>query len=108
MHCTCVTILLYDGGSHLTNGSLISQDTGKLLKKPWLHEGNTTGKAVSLFGSAMMLAQVVVGLFMGTLIDVFGTPRVVIVAAFIGVSLAGLSALFVRTKRVVGLSIPPP
>ena len=76
------------------------QESGILLSKPWTDESDTKGKAVSFLGTSVCLAQLCVALFMGPLINTFGTLNVVMVAAAVGVVLAMISCCYVVTKDV--------
>ena len=74
------------------------QDSGLLLRKPWLRESDTKGKAVAFILIAGGLSQLVLGLSMGFIISAFGTTRVVLVVALIGECFAAISSMFLTTK----------
>ena len=71
---------------------------GLLLRKPWLRESDTKGKAVAFILIASSLSQLVLGLSMGFIISAFDTTRVVMVVTLIGECFATISALFLITK----------
>ena len=74
------------------------QDSGLLLRKPWLRESDTKGKAVAFILMGVSLSQLVLGLSMGFIISAFGTTRIVLVVALLGECFATVSALFLTTK----------
>jgi len=76
------------------------QESGILLSKPWTDESDTKGKAVSLLGTSVCLAQLCVALLVGPLINMSGTLNVVMVATCVGVVLATVSCCNVVTKDV--------
>ena len=74
------------------------QDSGLLIRKPWLRESDTKGKAVAFLLTAGGVPQLILGLSMGFIISAFGTTRVILVVALIGECFATISALFLTTK----------
>ena len=73
------------------------QDSGLLLRKPWVRESDTKGKAVAFLLIAGGLPQLILGSCLGFIISAFGT-RVVLVVALLGECFATISALFLTTK----------
>ena len=71
---------------------------GLLLRKPWLRESDTKGKAVAFILIASGVPQLILGPCLGFIISMFGTTRVVLVVALIGECFATISALFLITK----------
>ena len=72
-----------------------------LLKRTWPNESETKGKAVSFLMMAMLAAQFILAVGMGTLIQIVGSSRVIMSVAFLGECLAGVSAFFVTMKQDV-------
>ncbi len=81
------------------------KDTGTLLDRPWPHQSDIKGKAVSLICSSMLLAQITDALFVGALIDMFGSSSVMLVVIFAACGLGAVAAMFVRTSRQASLSV---
>ena len=86
-----IRIIFYTLSFHL-------QDSGLLLRKPWVRESDTKGKAVAFILIAGGLPQLILGSCLGFIIGGFGTTRVVLVVAFLGECFATISALFLTTK----------
>ena len=74
------------------------QDAGLLLRKPWLRESDTKGKAVAFIMIGIALPQLILGSSLGFIISAFGTTRIVLVVALLGECVATISALFLTTK----------
>ena len=74
------------------------QDSGLLLRKPWLRESDTKGKAVAFILIAGGVPQLILGSCLGFIISAFGTTRVVLVVALIGECFAAISSMFLTTK----------
>ena len=74
------------------------QDAGLLLRKPWLRESDTKGKAVAFIMIGMALSQLILGSSLGFIISALGSTRVVLAVALIGECFAAISALFLTTK----------
>lgn len=60
-----------------------SQERGILLKETWPHDSDVTGRAVSLMGMATFLAQFLVAMCLGSLIDWFGLQVVMVVGVLV-------------------------
>ena len=86
----CYCIILYI--------CIYMQDSGLLLRKPWVRESDTKGKAVAFILIAGGLPQLILGSCLGFIISAFGTTRVVLVVALLGECFATVSALFLATK----------
>lgn len=75
------------------------QESGILLSQPWTEESDTIGKAVSFFEIGIYLAQLLVALFLGPLINMFETTNTVMVVSCVGMVLATLCCWNVVTKE---------
>ncbi len=75
------------------------KDTGKLLGKPWPHRSDLKGKAISLICCSAHLAQIIVALCIGALIDMIGSSSVLLVVLFAACGLGVVASMFVRTSR---------
>lgn len=74
------------------------QDAGLLLRKPWLRESDTKGKAVAFIMIGMALSQLILGSCLGFIISALGSTRIVLVVSLLGECFATISALFLTTK----------
>ena len=75
------------------------QESGILLSQPWTEESDTIGKAVSFFEIGGYLAQLLVALFLGPLINMFETTNTIMVVSCVGMALATLCCWNVVTKE---------
>lgn len=75
------------------------QESGILLSRPWTEEEDIVGRAVSFFEIGGYLAQLLVALCMGPLINMFATINTVMVVSFVGMVLATICCWNVVTEE---------
>ena len=75
------------------------QESGILLNQPWAEEDDIIGRAVSFFEIGGYLAQLLVALFLGPLINMFETTNTIMVVSCVGMALATLCCWNVVTKE---------
>ena len=68
------------------------QDSGTLLSCPWPHSSDTKGKAVSFLRISMFIAQLFLAMSMGSLIDVWGGPSIIMFISLLAALLGGCTA----------------
>ena len=69
-----------------------------LLSRPWPHSSDTKGKAVSFLRISMFIAQLVLALSMGSLIDVWGSPSIIMFISLVASVLGGCTAYYLTVK----------
>ena len=74
------------------------QDAGLLLRKPWLRESDTKGKAVAFIQIGSTLSQLILGSSLGFIISALGSTRVVLVVALLGECFAAITSMFLTTE----------
>ena len=68
------------------------QDSGTLLSRPWPHSSDTKGKAVSFLRISMFIAQLFLAVSMGSLIDTWGGPSIIMFISLLAALLGGCTA----------------
>ena len=84
MHCTNLHTLIIV--------CIPFQDSGTLLSRPWPHSSDTKGKAVSFLRISMFIAQLFLAMSMGSLIDVWGGPSIIMFISLLAALLGGCTA----------------